>query len=64
MPPPRERDERHLDEVLSLTQAAAERGISLETLRSLIRRGRLKAVRLSERKRGMTRREAQRGLSD
>ena len=50
--------ERWLDEIVSLTEAAALRKISLETLRSEIRKGRLRVVYLSERKRGMTRREA------
>jgi len=47
-----------LDEVVSLTEAAVLRKISVETLRSLIRQGRLNAVQQSRRKRGMTRREA------
>ena len=47
-----------LDEVISLTEAAVLRKISVETIRSLIRQGRLKAVQQSRRKRGMTRREA------
>lgn len=50
--------ERWLDEIVSLTEAASLRKISLETLRAEIRKGRLRVVRLSERKRGMTRREA------
>jgi len=47
-----------LDEVISLTEAAVLRKISVETMRSLIRQGRLKVVQQSRRKRGMTRREA------
>jgi len=47
-----------LDEVVTLTEAATLRKISVETLRLLIRQGRLKAIQQSRRKRGMTRREA------
>jgi len=47
-----------LDEIVSLTEAAALRKISVETLRILIRSGRLQAIQQTERKRGMTRREA------
>lgn len=50
--------EEWLDEIVSLTEAAFLRKISLDTLRSEIRKGKLKIIRLSERKRGMTRREA------
>lgn len=50
--------ERWLDEIVSLTEAAALRKVSVETLRSEVRARRLKAVNLSIRKRGMTRREA------
>ena len=50
--------ERWLDEIVSLTEAAALRKISVESLRALIRSGRLKAVEQTKRKRGMTRREA------
>jgi hypothetical protein len=50
--------EHWLDEIVSLKEAAALRGIHIETLRSEIRAGRLKAVRLSLKRRGMTRREA------
>jgi len=47
-----------LDEIVSLTEAASLRGISVETLRALIRSGKLRAVEQSRRKRGMRRREA------
>jgi len=47
-----------LDEIVSLTEAAFLRKISVETMRSLIRLGKLQAVQQSRRKRGMTRREA------
>ena len=47
-----------LDEIITLTEAAALRKVSLQTLRSEIRLKRLKVIKLSERKRGMTRREA------
>ncbi|HEY2243426.1 MAG TPA: hypothetical protein VGH47_04280 [Xanthobacteraceae bacterium] len=59
--PPRINSPEHeqwLDGVVSLTEAAALRRVSVETLRNLVRDGRLHAVNLSERKRGMTRREA------
>jgi len=47
-----------LDEIVSLTEAASLRGVSVETLRALIRSGRLRAVEQSRKKRGMRRREA------
>jgi hypothetical protein len=50
--------ERWLDEIVSLTEAAGLRKISIDTLRAEIRAGRLKEIKLSERRRGMTRREA------
>jgi hypothetical protein len=50
--------QRWLDEIINLGEAAALRKISIETLRSEIRKGRVKAIKLSERRRGMTRREA------
>lgn len=50
--------ERWLDEIVSLTEAASLRKISIDTLRSEINKGRLKVLKLSERRRGMTRREA------
>ena len=59
--PPRKDSPEHeqwLNEIISLTEAAALRKVSVETLRSEIRQGRLKAVKLSLKKRGMTRREA------
>jgi hypothetical protein len=56
--------EKWLDEIVSLTEAAALRKIAVETLRLQIRKGRLNAIRLSEKKYGMTRREALRTLRD
>ena len=60
MSPKKEDPDREdwLDEIISLTEAAVLRKVSVETLRSLIRQGRLRAVQQSQRKRGMTRREA------
>jgi len=60
MNPKKENPDREvwLDEIVSLTEAAALRKISVESLRLLIQRGKLKAVQQTERKRGMTRREA------
>jgi predicted site-specific integrase-resolvase len=50
--------ERWLDEIVSLTEAASLRKVSIDTLRSEIKKGRLNVIKLSERRRGMTRREA------
>jgi hypothetical protein len=51
--------EQWLDEIVSLEEAAKLRGgIAVKTLRSEIRRGALKDVRISKKRRGMTRREA------
>ena len=47
-----------LDAIISLAEAAKLRGISVRTLRSEIRRGALKDIRISKKRRGMTRREA------
>jgi hypothetical protein len=60
MPPPKNdfEHERWLDEIVTLTEAAALRKVSVETLRAEIRANRLKVVKLSLKKRGMTRREA------
>jgi predicted site-specific integrase-resolvase len=65
MPPRKEpAHDEWLDEIVSLADAAELRKIGIETLRSLVRQGRLKAVRLSDRKVGMTRREATGDLRD
>ena len=50
--------ERWLDEIVSLSEAAKLRKISLATLRIEIRAGRLKVIALSQRKRGMQRRRS------
>jgi hypothetical protein len=48
-----------LDAIISLDEAAKLRGgIHVKTLRAEIARGALKAVRISKKRRGMTRREA------
>jgi len=47
-----------LDEIISLEEAAKLRGIHFKTLRSEIARGALKAIRISKKRLGMTRREA------
>jgi hypothetical protein len=47
-----------LDAIVSLAEAAKLRGICVTTLRSEIRRGALKDIRISKKRRGMTRREA------
>ena len=51
-------DQQWLDAIISLQEAAKLRGISVGTLRSEIRRGALKDIRISNKRRGMTRREA------
>ena len=50
--------EQWLDAIISLDEAAKLRGIDVKTLRSEIRRGALKDIRISKKRRGMTRREA------
>jgi hypothetical protein len=52
--------ERWLDEIVDLKEAAKIRKVSIETLRAEIRRHALRAIRLSKRRLGMTRREAMR----
>jgi len=47
-----------LDAIISLAEAAKLRGIAVQTLRSEIRRGALKDIKVSKKRRGMTRREA------
>jgi hypothetical protein len=47
-----------LDEVIYLPEAAALRKVSIDTLRREAKRGRIQILELSERRRGMTRREA------
>jgi predicted site-specific integrase-resolvase len=43
-----------LDAIISLQEAAELRGINIKTLRSEIRRGALKDIRISKKRRGMT----------
>jgi len=50
------------NEILPLTQAAAERGVSVETLRRLIKLGRLHAIQIGIRKMGIQRAEALRSI--
>jgi len=47
-----------LDAIISLDEAAKLRGINVQTLRSEIFRGALKDIKISKKRRGMTRREA------
>lgn len=47
-----------LDAIISLAEVAKLRGICIRTLRSEILRGALKDIRISKKRRGMTRREA------
>ena len=52
-------DHQHwLDAIISIAEAAKLRGINIKTLRSEIARGALKDIKLSKKRRGMTRREA------
>jgi hypothetical protein len=50
--------ERWLDQIVTLAEGASLRGVSLDTLRNEEKRGRIKFIQLSERRRGITRREA------
>jgi len=54
----KETDPHWLDAIISLEEAAKLRGIHVKTLRSEIARGALKDIRISKKRRGMTRREA------
>ena len=47
-----------LDEIVTLAEGAELRKISIATMYREIKKGRLKVLKLSERRRGMTRREA------
>lgn len=53
-----------LNEVISLAEAASLRKISVETLRREGKLGRFKILKLSERRLGMQRREALKGIQD
>jgi predicted site-specific integrase-resolvase len=52
-----------LDEIVPLKEAASLRSVSYHTLLNLVRQKRLKAIKLSLRKLGMTRREAMKALA-
>ena len=54
--------EAWLNQIVSLQEGAALRGVSVDTLRSEGKRGRLKLIQLSERRKGIIRREALRGI--
>jgi len=54
----REIDPHWLDAIISLDEAAKLRGIHVKTLQREIRRGALKAIRISKKRLGMSRREA------
>lgn len=56
--------ERWLDEVVTLTEGAALRRVSIDTLRNEAKRGRIKVLHLSERRRGITRREALKDMTN
>jgi hypothetical protein len=50
--------ERWLDEIVELPEGAYLRKVSVDTLKREARRGKLKILELSARRRGITRREA------
>jgi hypothetical protein len=50
-----------LDEIVSLTEGAFLRKVSVDTLRRLGKRGDVKILELSVKRRGLTRREALKG---
>ena len=56
--------EKWLDEIVSLQEAAALRKVSIDTVYREIKRGRLKVLKLSLKRRGITRREALKGGRD
>lgn len=56
--------EKWLDEIVTLTEGAALRKVGLDTLRNEGKRGRIRILKLSERRRGITRREALKGIRD
>jgi len=53
-----------LDEIVTLREGAALRKVSIDTLRNEAQKGRIKVIKLSERRRGITRREALKGIRD
>lgn len=57
-PTPDAEHERWLDEIVPLPEGASLRKISVDTLKREGRRGKLKIIELSERRLGITRREA------
>lgn len=62
---PRDADrerEKWLDEIVSLAVGAGLRNVSVDTLRKEAKRGKIKIIKLSERRKGITRREALKGL--
>jgi KaiC/GvpD/RAD55 family RecA-like ATPase len=64
LPPRKEsfEQEQWLDEIVSISEGAYLRKVSIESMRRLIKTGKLHAVELTERKRGITRREALRSI--
>jgi len=56
--------ERWLDEIVTLAEGAALRKVSIDTLRNEGKRGKIKIIELSTRRRGITRREALKGVHD
>jgi hypothetical protein len=50
--------ERWLDEIVELPEGACLRKVSVDTLKREGKRGRVKIIKLSARRRGITRREA------
>jgi hypothetical protein len=50
--------ERWLDEIVALEEGAYLRKVSVDTLKRAAKRGEVKIIELSQRRRGITRREA------
>ena len=55
--------ERWLDEIVTLNEGAKLRKVSIDTLRRAGKNGRVKILRLSDRRLGITRREALKGTA-
>jgi len=62
MPNTQSKHDPWLDEIVTMTEGAALRRVSIDTLRREVRRGRIKVLHLSLKRRGITRREALTGM--
>jgi hypothetical protein len=56
--------DKWLDEIITLPEAAVLRKVSVDTLRNMGRNGQIKILKLSPRRRGITRREALKGIKE